>query len=228
MKREGFTLIEIALALVVVAIGVLAVFGLMSAGMNMCTKAISDTQMAVIASDFLGSIRAMASYQAQKEREDRFEKIAYNPNYWGLWWTNFATGNRTVPMAAVNTWNTNSTTAGMQVDKMSNTTAALLAKFAGSVYGPVFLRIMQNEPQRPNGPTNIVNYAFRYRSYTGNYRQYTRAIPWIDRFGTFYQRTFTLQSSYDFTFDIWDGKHGDEKLTNSVRFYTEYSDPGDL
>jgi uncharacterized protein (TIGR02598 family) len=54
----GFTLIEIALALLVVSIGIMAVLGLFPAGLDANRRAIEETRAAIFADDVMNSYRA--------------------------------------------------------------------------------------------------------------------------------------------------------------------------
>jgi prepilin-type N-terminal cleavage/methylation domain-containing protein len=59
-RRAGFTMIEVTLALLVVAVGVLGAFSLIPAGLQTNRNAIEDTQMAMFAEMFFDSIRMQA------------------------------------------------------------------------------------------------------------------------------------------------------------------------
>lgn len=58
MGRSGFTLVEVTLAILVVAIGLMAVFALFPAGLNLNKRAIDDTQAALFAEEILNGLRA--------------------------------------------------------------------------------------------------------------------------------------------------------------------------
>ncbi len=55
---SGFTLVEIALALLVVSVGMMAVLGLFPAGLDANRRAIEETRAAIFADDVLNSYRA--------------------------------------------------------------------------------------------------------------------------------------------------------------------------
>lgn len=57
-NNEGFTLIEVALSIVVVAIGIMAVFSLIGSGLESNKKAISESQAAIFANDVFNSLRS--------------------------------------------------------------------------------------------------------------------------------------------------------------------------
>ncbi len=60
---EGFTLVEVALALLVLSIGLLALFGLFPTGLQMNKQAIDETQAAMFAEEVLNGVRAQAATQ---------------------------------------------------------------------------------------------------------------------------------------------------------------------
>ncbi len=57
-NRSGFTLVEVALALMVTAVGMMAVFSLFPVGLDMNKKAIDDTQLSIFADDVIAGVRA--------------------------------------------------------------------------------------------------------------------------------------------------------------------------
>jgi type II secretory pathway pseudopilin PulG len=57
----GFTLMEIALALLVISIGVLAIIGVMSSSLEAANKSIDDTHAAMFADDILHGFQALGS-----------------------------------------------------------------------------------------------------------------------------------------------------------------------
>jgi uncharacterized protein (TIGR02598 family) len=70
-RREGFTLIEVALALLVISIGLLALFGLFPIGLDANRAALDETRAALFADEVLNGVRAQASLQ-------RWDDIAAN------------------------------------------------------------------------------------------------------------------------------------------------------
>lgn len=86
-KCGGFSLIEVALALLVVSVGLVAVIGMFPSGLDSGRKANEDTQTAIFADYVLNTIRACAA----------------NTNYL---WSDFADGSKTlqIPIAAPGMW----------------------------------------------------------------------------------------------------------------------------
>jgi hypothetical protein len=60
-RRTGFSLIEVNMAILVVAGGMLTLVTLFPAGLRMSTSAMADTRQALFASDTLNSLRAKAA-----------------------------------------------------------------------------------------------------------------------------------------------------------------------
>ena len=87
-KRLGFTLIEVALAIVVVGVGALAMYSLIGTGMDMSARAVADTQAALFAESVFNGMRAQAQSAAQ------------NTN-WHAFWTG---GMPNLRVAATSVW----------------------------------------------------------------------------------------------------------------------------
>lgn len=93
---SGFTLIEVALAVVVVAIGLLAVFGLIGSGLDQSAKAVGETQASIFANSVFNGLRS-ESLRAS-------ELSSGTTNEWLNFWTDFAGRTRTVIIPADTTW----------------------------------------------------------------------------------------------------------------------------
>ena len=77
-SRSGFTLMEVAIAIVVLAVGVLSVFGLLGGGLDNSSKAVSDTQVAMFAESVLNGLRANSS-KASEMGENAWYDYWANP-----------------------------------------------------------------------------------------------------------------------------------------------------
>ena len=84
-------MIEAALAIVVLAVGVLAVFVLFSAGLDTKTRASGDTQAALFADGVFDTLRAESAAASEQER-------------WEGFWGAFADGTTNIPVAAAGVW----------------------------------------------------------------------------------------------------------------------------
>lgn len=60
MRNRGFTLVEVALAMLVVGIGIMAVFGLFPGGIEAGRRAVNETQAALFAEEVFAGYRAMS------------------------------------------------------------------------------------------------------------------------------------------------------------------------
>ena len=72
-RKSGFTLVEIALALLIVSVGLLSVFSLFPAGMTSNRKAIDETHAAFFADDVLNGLKAQVA--AGLEEWDDIDRI---------------------------------------------------------------------------------------------------------------------------------------------------------
>ena len=61
MRKSGFTLVEVALALLVVGVGIVAIFGLFPAGMEAGRRTVNETQAALFAEEVFAAYRSLAS-----------------------------------------------------------------------------------------------------------------------------------------------------------------------
>jgi len=95
-RRGGFTLVEITIALMVIAVGVMAVFSLISTGLSMCTRVAADTQSSLMASDCLYTVRALSLYEGVRDKE--------NMGYSSGWWADMRDGNEILYVAAPDVW----------------------------------------------------------------------------------------------------------------------------
>lgn len=60
-RNAGFSLIEVAIALMVLSIGIVAAIGLMPGGLENSKKATDDTQVSLFADSVLNTVRSIAS-----------------------------------------------------------------------------------------------------------------------------------------------------------------------
>jgi len=85
MKRHatsGFTLVEIALALLVTSIGLMGMFSLLPAGVQMNRDAINETRAAMFAEQVLNGIRAQASIQRWDIVNNNIRLPPPSPHIW--------------------------------------------------------------------------------------------------------------------------------------------------
>jgi prepilin-type N-terminal cleavage/methylation domain-containing protein len=80
--KKGFTLVEVALALLVVSVGLLALFALFPAGLKLNKQAIDETQAALFAEEVLNGVRAQAATQRWDRIRTSIELPAPAPDVW--------------------------------------------------------------------------------------------------------------------------------------------------
>ena len=80
-RRAGFSLVEVALAIMVIAVGLLSVFGLFPHGMESSRRALDETRAATFAEDTFNSLRVMAQTSDWASLTHRFSIPA--PDWWG-------------------------------------------------------------------------------------------------------------------------------------------------
>jgi len=74
-NAEGFTLVEIALALLVVAIGAVSIMGLFPAGLQSNKRALDETRVAMFAEDVLGGVKTVIEATPWHLVEDKLQFI---------------------------------------------------------------------------------------------------------------------------------------------------------
>jgi Tfp pilus assembly protein PilV len=85
---EGFTLIEVTLAAVVISMGLLALFGLGHFALRNAKAAEDNTRAALLADDVFASLRAVSENLCASN----------NPAAWTAFWTDFAAGSTNLPL----------------------------------------------------------------------------------------------------------------------------------
>jgi prepilin-type N-terminal cleavage/methylation domain-containing protein len=92
----GFTMIEVALAIAVLALGVLALYALLASALDTSTKAKGDTQAAMFADSVFNTLRAQSAIAAEQE--------ITVPGSWTNFWNSFSNGVTTLPVAFATDW----------------------------------------------------------------------------------------------------------------------------
>jgi len=127
---------EVALAVVVVGVGIMAVFSLIATGLDSSRKAIDETQASIFAENVFNGLRAAALEQAEK-----------GANGGGSYWADFWNGTVPITVAADSTWTTPPTISWTA---------------AGSVPTPSAPVIFKNKSENGANLNNIVNNSLRY------------------------------------------------------------------
>jgi prepilin-type N-terminal cleavage/methylation domain-containing protein len=146
MKRrnnEGFTLIEVALSIVVVAIGIMAVFSLIGSGLESSKKAISESQAAIFANDVFNSLRSTS--QQTNNMVDM--------QTWTNFWNQLIAQNTNVTAAGEMLWMKGSTTGRLNI----------VVKSAGApIMNPPSLAFTNAPVHGGSALTNIQNGGLQY------------------------------------------------------------------
>jgi Tfp pilus assembly protein PilV len=100
-SRSAFTLIEIALAILLIALGILAMFSLLGAGLDTSNKASADAQAAIFADSVFNSLRAESQRAAEAELNNA------HPESWTNFWISFKDGTTNIPVAFTELWESN-------------------------------------------------------------------------------------------------------------------------
>jgi Tfp pilus assembly protein PilV len=87
-SRRAFTLVEVTLAVVVLALGILALLGLGHLAMNNAKSLEDDTRAAMLAEDLFATLRAHSETLC----------VSNNPALWGSFWAAFAAGETNLPL----------------------------------------------------------------------------------------------------------------------------------
>jgi prepilin-type N-terminal cleavage/methylation domain-containing protein len=98
--KSGFTLVEVALALLVLSVGLLALFSLFPAGLRLNKQATDETQAALFADEVLNGIRAWSTVYPWGEIEN---DLLLDPPARDVW---FQPGDLAVRVTG-NEWKTN-------------------------------------------------------------------------------------------------------------------------
>lgn len=198
-RRQGFTLLEVALAVTVVALGMMAMFGLMSGGLDNSAKAVADTQAAFLAENAFNALR-----------ERNVEEARKGPAAWDSFWTGLTNGTIALTIAAPPGWKGYSSSWVASTAKWLTYRPLDLRCLYVKPGGPYDLHLNKyvNAPLRAGVPTmDIVNCSLRYKLSCKK-----------DKSGT--RREVTLS--------VWEGEWGDIKKTDPLVFYSEFTNPGDL
>ena len=91
--RHGFIMVEVAIAVLVLAFGVLAVFTLFSTGLDQPRKSSADTRVAMFANSVLAAIND--------------ESANHSGSAWTNYWTLLCTGQTNIQPPFIYSWSTN-------------------------------------------------------------------------------------------------------------------------
>lgn len=204
-NRNGFTLVEVAIAVLVIAIGVLAVAALFSGGLSASSKAVADTQTSMFAENVFNGLRARSLLMAEQQTNA-------NPA-WNDFWTKFLNGSTSITISAAppgwGVWT--------NVMVISN--------------GGPYVQVFGSIPMHGGGTTGIVDHAFRYRIdawmtnvVAANMVSAKVNGTWIDP----PWQMLVTNTIVQVLLSVWDGQFGSTNATDALTFYSEFANQGNL
>jgi type II secretory pathway component PulJ len=209
--KSGFTLMEVALAVSVVVIGLMALFALVSSGLDSSTKAVRDTQAAIFADNVYNGLRATSQAMAE---------LGTNQNQeleWRVFWRDFALGQTSLTVTASSIWNPDYAIEEFGRFDIKANLWKRGARGGSASYDLELQRLrFDNVPQHDTASSSdpLVNHALRYRLEIrpGN------VIDW--------NTTDLVNTNLSVTLFVWPGEFG--STNDPIIFYSEFDDAGDL
>ncbi|MCE9613683.1 MAG: prepilin-type N-terminal cleavage/methylation domain-containing protein [Lentisphaerae bacterium] len=199
----GFTLVELAIAIAVVLIGVLALFALISSGLDSSSKAVADTQAAIFADSVFNAIGSASQSAAE-------DGVQGNQVMWKVFWRDFAAGTTKLYVPVTNMWDSARDPKGGPLSK-----TPLPIYGDNKIYALRYMAVPLHASATLIGPkyavTNVVHLALRY--------QLTVQPPISD--------VVSLGNLKEaVTLRVWDGEFG--TTNDALIYYGEFDNPGDL
>lgn len=212
---SGFTLVELAIAVAVVFTGVLALFSLITSGLESSSKSVADTQSALFADEIFNRLGA--------ESQTAAEAGIVPPNnpaagtlMWRKFWYDFATGATNLPVAAHVVWQ-----SSLIQKPRPNTKSPMVIFGDGGIYTARFATVSMHY----SGVSNVVNHAMRYRIDVGLGANASGSGWYTFSSGT--RPQVLANTNVTVTLRVWDGEFGSD-TNEPLTFYTEFDNPGDL
>jgi len=100
----GFTLMEVAIAILVMAVGVVAVFSLMATGLDANALAVADTQAALFADSIFRGLRAESVSAALNDHHTFRDDQATDDERWDAFWGAVEGGSHRLQVCAPEMW----------------------------------------------------------------------------------------------------------------------------
>jgi len=151
---HGFTLIEVAIAVLVAAMGVLAVFALLGSALGAGSRAVADTHSGFFAKDVFSGLRAHSEVAAESGSAN-----------WNDYWDDFGDGLSPMSVSSRYAW-------------QDPNSMVIQSSQSGEVYTQVF----RNASFRGSSVTNVEDHILLYRLTVGKHAPtYTPAPSWTNR-----------------------------------------------
>ena len=204
-RKGGFTLMEVALAVSVVVIGLMALFALVSSGLDSSTLAVKDTHAAMFADNVFNGLRATSQAHAE---------LGTNINgdvYWRMFWADFASARTTLTVAASSVWDADAGSYDIRASRYIKG-----GRGAAATYDPSMRKLrFDNRPQHADLEGDpLVNHALRYR------------LEIRPGDVGFWLTDVLENESLSVTLFVWPGEFG--STNDPIIFYSEFDNAGDL
>ena len=206
-SMAGFTLVEVALAIVVVAIGMMAAFSLIGTGMRSSSRAVGETRAAIFADDVFNALRSK-SVLALDEGAGEWERF----------WEDFSSYAIKVDVAGGPLWQYDVTVPPPWPPGLPTVTNYL--QVAASRPDIIRTIVFTNYSIRTGSMTEHVNHALRYQLFP------QPNVITVSPIGSAWTNSWT--SSYTVVLNVWEGEFGEASISNAMTFSTEFPNSGGL
>lgn len=205
LEKSGFTLMEVALAVVVVAIGMMAAFALISTGLDSSAKAVAMTRGAIFADDVFNGLRSKASLATDA-----------GEGAWEDFWEEFAAGSEDLlTIAAGPMWQL----------EIGGPPWAPITNYISIVATP------EGDPAESLSLTNychrtdttlIPNSSLRYTLYVEPHVETITVGTPPDDFSWSWTNKVTA------ILNVWEGEYGETDINRAMTFVSEFENAGGL
>ena len=209
LARSGFTLMEVALAIVVVAIGMMAAFSLISTGLDSSAKAVAMTRGAIFADDVFNGLRSKASLATDA-----------GEGMWETFWEDFEDGAAAVTVAAGPMWQLDVTYPGGPFFPGVTSYVSIVATPEGD---PAEGLSLTNYCHRTD-TTTIPNSSLRYTLYVEPHVE-TITVGGPPPDPVF---SWTWTNKITAILNVWEGQYGTPDINRAMTFVSEFENAGGL
>ena len=200
-RRTGFTLVEVALAVVVVAIGVTAAFALIAAGLAASKKAVAETRASIFADNVFNALRTQSAAACR-------EGMMYgdiSSGFFESYWNSFLDSD-----------GTNVTMTAWPKEVGGPPWAPVIHFWKAEIDGDIHGMTFTNWSLRIGDVTDYPCFSIRYQ---GIVEASTISDSWAGPIWT--NKTTVI-------LNVWEGEYGSDDLDDALVFYTEFINHGKL
>lgn len=202
---------EVALAVSVVVIGLMALFALVSSGLDSSTSAVRDTQAAIFADTVYNGLRATSQLMAERGT-NHLGKVE-----WRVFWKDFAKGNWTQTVAAASVWDPDYAISEFGGFHIKANVWKKGSRGGASSWDADLQRLrFDNLPQHALSASGdpLVNHALRYRLEV----RPGEVTDWVE--------DDIVNTNVSVTLFVWPSEFG--STNDPIIFYSEFDNAGDL